>query len=80
MSLDDLWGVSGPGNLFKPGTLTGRTSQFVQFKKGDESYNPDYKNFAPSFGFAWRPNFKTGVLKHLVGEGGETVVRGGYSM
>ncbi len=80
MSLDDLWGVSGPGNLFKPGTLTGRTSQFVQFKKGDESYNPDYKNFAPSFGFAWRPNFKTGLLKRLVGEGGETVVRGGYSM
>ncbi len=80
MSLDDLWGVSGPGNLFKPGTLTGRVSQFVQFKKGDESYNPDYKNFAPSFGFAWRPNFKTGLLKKLAGESGETVVRGGYSM
>ena len=80
VSLDDLWGVSGPGNLFKPGTLTGRTTQFVQFKKGDSSYNADYKNFAPSFGFAWSPNFKSGWLKRITGDAGRTVVRGGYSI
>jgi hypothetical protein len=76
----DLFGVSGPGNLFKPGTLTGRVTQFVQFKEGDKSYNLDYKNFAPSFGFAWTPSAKDGWLRTLVGDSGQTVVRGGYSI
>src|SRR5262249_3821816 len=80
VSPDDLWGVSGPGNLFKPGTLPGRVTQFVQFKEGDKSYDTDYKNFAPSFGFAWSPNAKYGWLKRIAGESGQTVVRGGYSM
>ncbi len=76
----DLYGVSGPGNLFKPGTLTGRETQFVQFKKGDRAYNVDYLNFGPTFGLAWRPGAKSGLLKRLLGESGETVVRGGYSI
>jgi hypothetical protein len=76
----DLFGVSGPGNLFKPGTLTGRVTQFVLFKEGEKSYNLDYKNFAPSFGFAWTPNAKNGWLRRLVGDGGQSVVRGGYSI
>lgn len=79
-SLEDLWGVSGPGNLFKPGTMTGRVTQFVQFKEGTGGYNTDYGNFAPSFGFAWSPNFKSGWLRRLAGEGGQTVIRGGYSI
>lgn len=78
--LEGLWGVSGVGNLFKPGTLTGKAPQFVPFKKGDRSYNLDYTNFAPSFGFAWSPNAKYGWLKRLMGEGGQTVARGGYSL
>lgn len=79
-SVADLFGVSGAGNLFKPGTLTGRPTQFVQLKKGDRPYNTDYKNFAPSFGFAWSPGFKDGWLRRIAGEGGQTVVRGGYSI
>jgi hypothetical protein len=79
-SVGDLFGVSGPGNIFKPGTLTGRVTQFVQFKEGEKSYNLDYKNFAPNFGFAWTPNLKNGWLRRLTGEGGQTVVRGGYSI
>src|SRR5262249_46348643 len=31
----DLFGISGPGNLFKPGVMTGRDTQFVQYRKGD---------------------------------------------
>jgi hypothetical protein len=77
---DALWGISGPGNLFKPGTLTGKATQFDQFKEGTPAYNTDYKNFAPSFGFAWSPNWKSGWLKRLSGDSGETVVRGGYSI
>ena len=79
-TVDDLWGISGPGNLFKPGVQTGRATQFIQFKKGERGYNTDYKNFAPSFGFAWSPNFRSGWLNKLAGDGGQTVVRGGYSI
>jgi hypothetical protein len=79
-TVDDLFGVSGPGNLFKPGTLTGRQTQLVQFKEGEKAYNTDYKNFAPTFGFAWSPSLKQGRLKRLLGENGQTVLRGGYSI
>src|SRR5215475_10612099 len=79
-TLNDLFGISGPGNMFKPGTQTGRVTQFIQFKKGEAAYNTDYKNFAPSLGFAWTPGAKSGWLKRLLGEGGQTVLRGGYSI
>jgi len=79
-TLADLFGVSGPGNLFKPGTLAGRVTQFVQYKEGERAYHTDYKNFAPSLGFAWSPNAKQGWLKRFIGDSGQTVVRGGYSI
>ncbi len=78
-TLSDIWGVSGPGNLFKPGTLAGRPTEFIQMKEGTAAYNTDYKNFAPSLGFAWRIGAKDGLLKWLAGEG-QTVIRGGYSI
>src|SRR5262249_23162535 len=76
-TVDDLFGISGPGNLFKPGAKTGRATQFVQMKEGTGAYNTDYTNFAPSFGFAWRINAKDGWLKWIAGEE-KTVLRGGY--
>jgi len=76
----DLFGVSGLGNLFKPGTLTGKAPQFIQFKDGERAYNTDYKSFAPSLGFAWSPNVKNSWLKRIFGDGGQTVLRGGYSI
>ncbi len=78
-TVDDIWGVSGPGNLFKPGTLAGRPTQFIQMKDGTGAYKTDYSNFAPSLGFAWRINGKDGWLKRIAGEG-QTVVRAGYSI
>src|SRR5262249_7411017 len=80
VTLADLRRASGPGNLFKPGTLAGRETQFVQYKQGDHAYNTDYKNFGPSFGFAWSPSAKGGWLKSLLGDGGKTVLRGGYAI
>ncbi len=77
---DALWGVSGPGNLFKPGTLTGSPTQFIDFKAGTPAYNTDHHDFAPSVGFAWSPDVKSGWLKRIVGDSGQTVVRGGYSI
>ncbi len=80
VSLDSLWGVSGPGNLFKPGVQTGSPTLFTQYKQGDPGYNTDYRNFSPSFGFAWSPNIKNTWVKRVLGENGQTVVRGGYSL
>jgi hypothetical protein len=76
----ELFGVSGQGNLFKPGTLTGKATQYSQFKSSTNAYNTDYNNFAPSLGFAWSPVAKSDWLKKVLGEGGQTVLRGGYSI
>lgn len=80
VTFDDLFGESGPGNLFKPGTLTGRPSQYTAFAPGSHTNNIDKNNFAPSIGVTWSPNWKEGVLKRVFGEGGQTVFRGGYSI
>ena len=80
VSYAGLYGESGLGNIFKPGTLTGSPTQFTKFANGSKSYNTDYGNFAPSVGFTWSPNFKEGLLRKLGGESGQTVLRGGFSM
>ncbi len=44
---------------------------------------PDYKSNAyidPRFGFAWSPNFSSGILKKLTGGSGNTAVRGGFGL
>lgn len=80
VSFNDLFGISGPGNLFKPGTLTGRESQYTVFEPGTHTNNVDYNNLAPSIGIAWSPNVKDGWLSRVFGDGGQTVFRGGYSI
>ncbi|HZI49279.1 MAG TPA: TonB-dependent receptor [Pyrinomonadaceae bacterium] len=75
----DLFGESGANNLFQPGTLTGNHSAYFNFAPGTKAYN-DTGIFLPSFGFTYSPNWKAGVLHHLIGESGETVIRGGFSM
>jgi hypothetical protein len=79
VSYNDLFGESGPGNLFKPGTLTGQHSSYTLLTPGTPAYNAT-GIFLPSFGFTWSPNFKNGWLKRLGGDSGESVVRGGFSM
>ena len=76
----DLFGESGEGNLFKPGTLTGRTSQVVPLGIGEKLYDTDWNNFAPSASVAWSPNFTSGWRHRLFGESGQSVIRGGYSV
>ncbi|HYW69705.1 MAG TPA: TonB-dependent receptor, partial [Pyrinomonadaceae bacterium] len=75
-----LFGESGVGNVFKPGTLTGTPTTYTRFTPGSETANTQYGNFAPSVGFTWSPNFKSGLLHKLAGESGQTVLRGGFSM
>jgi Carboxypeptidase regulatory-like domain len=76
---DDIWGASIPGALFTPGATRNRVTQFIQVKEGTASYDTDYKNFAPSFGFALRVGARDGWLKWIAGDG-QTVLRGGYSI
>jgi hypothetical protein len=86
-TIEDLWGVTGPvpggfsnGKLFTPGTLNGRAPQYIPYKKGDPAYNTSYKDFAPSVGFAWTPKATGRWLGRLLGESGQTVLRGGFSL
>lgn len=80
VEFNDLFGISGPGNLFNPSANAGRATPYTQFKAGSSSYGADYSSFAPSLGVAWTPNWKNGLFKRIFGEGGQTVFRGGYSI
>jgi hypothetical protein len=79
---DSLYGISGVGNLFKPGTLTGTKPVYVQYPAGTYAYNPDRNNLAPSGGFAWQlPGHDKGLARLLLGsEEGDSVIRGGGAM
>ncbi|MBZ5499000.1 MAG: carboxypeptidase-like regulatory domain-containing protein [Acidobacteriia bacterium] len=75
----DLYGVSGYGNMFKPGTIAGVAPTYKLYKAGDPAYNTSYHDFAPSLGFAWSPNAE-GFLKKILGENGKSVLRGGFGL
>lgn len=75
-----LFGESGEGNLFMPGTLTGATTQLTPLGIGEKLYQTDWNNFAPSASMAWSPNFQHGLFNRLFGNAGQSVVRAGYSV
>lgn len=79
---EGVFGVSGVGNLFKPGTFTNSSpGQFVLTDSSTKPYKTKYDNFAPSFGLAYTmPQVNKKWLKPLLGEAGQTVFRGGYSI
>ena len=81
MSVESLYGVSGLGNLLKPGTLTGSRPQFIRYAAGEYAYHPDRNNVAPSLGAAWQVPPATGFMRWLRGsEEGDVVVRAGWAM
>lgn len=73
------YGISGLGNLFAPGTLSGTVPSFVN-DKGRSWFNPYYKAFAPQVGLAWQPNVDNSIYKKLFGGAGRTIVRADYSV
>lgn len=83
---EDIYGISGFGNLFKPTAAPGSqtagvaTQRFVSGDTGIGLYKNDWNNFAPSIGFAWSPGFKSGPLHFIFGDEGKSSFRGGYSM
>ena len=81
VGLEGLYGVSGVGNLFKPGILTGVVPQFQQVQPGTAAYNTHVKQFSPSLGIAWRiPRTEAPVLSWVVGKQGSSVFRTSYSI
>lgn len=76
---DGLFGVSGPGNLFKPGVYEGSLTQFRSLESGEKGFPNKYTDFAPAIGIAWQPS-AGGWLGKLLGDQGQTVLRGGYSI
>ena len=86
-NVDDIFGVSGRGNLFNPNAAPGSqvtgtkaTLDFVSGDTGKGLWNNDWNNFAPFFGFAYSPDFKTGFLSKVFGPMGTSSFRGGYSI
>ena len=78
---DQVYGVSGVGNLFNPGTLTGTAPRTVALAIGEKVYPDDLNNFAPSVGVVWSPDFgEKGILRSILGKSGKSVFRGGYSI
>jgi len=77
---EGVFGVSGFGNLFKPGVYEGAHTQFFLLQPKEKAFKNSYKNFAPSVGFAWSPSWKDGVLSRIFSSNGQTVLRGGFSI
>jgi hypothetical protein len=79
-SYDQVYGVSGLGNIFKPGTLTGTAPRVVPVPVGESVYPTDWNNFAPTVGVVWSPNFgEKGLMRSIFGGQGKSVFRAGYS-
>ncbi len=77
---EQIFGVSGEGNLFAPGKLTGKPTEFNILPAGQSGYKADHNNFLPSVGIAYSPDWKSGLLHRAFGNGGQTVLRAGYSI
>ena len=82
-TLDDIFGVTGAGsgfqpgsvvnnlgNLFKPGVLTGQVPVFNSIAPGEAGYEINHKQFSPSVGLAWQMPKHEGPLGWLLGKNG----------
>jgi len=81
--LNGLFGISGPNNLFNPGSLKGQpttTIDFVNGNTGKKLYNNDWNNFAPFIGLAYSPNFENRPMRWIFGKDGKSSIRAGYSI
>jgi hypothetical protein len=75
----DVWGQSGVGNVFAPGTLTGVVPVY-QLNNGKSWYEAEYNNYAPSIGLAWTPGLDNRWYNMLFGGPSKTVFRAGYAI
>jgi len=74
-----LYGVSGVGNEFKPGTLTGTVPQINPVSQGGGYTTPPV--WAPSVGAAYSLGGGEGIMGAIFGHhAGGSVIRAGYSI
>ena len=72
-----MYGPSGVGNLFKPGTLTGNANP--AYNASAHQYAPWNVSPQPTIGVAWNPSYSEGFLSKLLG-GSSTVIRAGFDI
>ncbi|QNI33531.1 TonB-dependent receptor [Alloacidobacterium dinghuense] len=77
VSPSGIFGPSGIGNLFNPGSLQGDMNP--QIITQPHAYSPWNVSPQPAIGFAWNPKGDEGVLGKLFGDG-KTVIRGGFNL
>jgi Carboxypeptidase regulatory-like domain len=76
-----LFGVSGVGNLFKPGTLTGSVPVYNVVPSSDIQGYPPTRFWAPTLGIAWVMPKVSGPLSWIIGRGEHaSVLRAGFSI
>ncbi|MGH9465968.1 MAG: carboxypeptidase regulatory-like domain-containing protein, partial [Terriglobales bacterium] len=74
----DLANFYGPSTgLFQPGVLNGVANPQITVRP--QTYPADLKEIDPKFGFAWNPNFTSGLLGKLAG-GSNLVIHGGFAV
>ena len=92
--VSDLFGQSGMGNIFHPGSTAGTPfavtgtdaapvysdGQFFVNDKNYKWYNKWYRGLAPSIGFAYEPNIDNKIAKSILGPQGKSVLRAGYAI
>ena len=91
-TVNDIMGITGTGSGFVPSSIVtglgnlfttkqeGIVPTYIQMNKGTFAYNTDWNNIAPSIGFNWTISADEGLLRKLVGQPGDTVLRGGFNM
>ena len=72
-----IYGPSGVGNLFNPGSLTGDQDPAITTRPSP--YAPWRVTPQPAIGFAWNPHVSDGPFKGLLGSD-STVIRGGFAL
>ncbi|MDQ3488058.1 MAG: TonB-dependent receptor, partial [Acidobacteriota bacterium] len=88
-SIEDICGISGLGNgvggracnIFTPGATGGQLiPTYDRFNEGERAHDPNWTDFAPNVGVAWRPDVQDGWLKTLLGDPEQATFRAGYGM
>jgi hypothetical protein len=76
-STEAIWGPSGIGNLFNPGSLKGDLNPMLS--QISQPYNNWNVAPQPAIGIAWNPSRDSGFLGKVMG-GDRTVIRAGFSL
>jgi carboxypeptidase family protein len=75
-----IWGPSGIGNIFNPGSLTSDPNGLnPMYKARPSAYNGWYVTPQPQLGISWNPSKSDGFLGKLLGDN-STVVRAGFGL